>query len=186
MLKEAQDYILAERKSLLEAKALADSTSQAEIIRLQQQNALLLRLLESEKDKSERSKDELIKRISGLLNDFTAERDRSLREAFTEMSDSNAAAEKGMVKLGKQQGQKLEGVIANGTEWSTSLEKRRGELKRNRDGALKVFVQPLPAIATTKLIRFLSTSQYFLQLVQRARRRCRKQLSVLHQRTWPM
>ncbi|TCD71883.1 kinesin motor protein cin8 [Steccherinum ochraceum] len=137
LLQEAQDYVLAERKSLLEAKALADNTSQGEILRLQQQNALLTRLLESEKAKSERAKDELIKRISGLLGDFTAERDRSLREAFSEMSDSNAAAEKGMVKLGEQQGQQLESVIANGTEWAASLEKRRGDLKRNRDGGLK-------------------------------------------------
>ncbi|KAH8106971.1 P-loop containing nucleoside triphosphate hydrolase protein, partial [Cristinia sonorae] len=137
LLKEAQDYILAERKSLLEAKALADGTSQGEIQRLQQQNALLVRLLESEKVKAGRSKDELIKRISGLLGDFTAERDRSLREAFSEMSDSNTNAEKGMVKLGEQQGQQLESVMANGIEWATTLEKRRGELKRNRDGGLK-------------------------------------------------
>ncbi|THH33841.1 hypothetical protein EUX98_g250 [Antrodiella citrinella] len=137
LLQEAQDYIVAERKALLEAKALADSTSQGEIVRLQQQNALLVRLLESEKVKSERAKDELIRRISGLLGDFTTERDRSLKEAFSEMSDSNAAAEQGMVKLGKQQGQQLESVIANGTQWAGSLEKRRGELKRNRDGGLK-------------------------------------------------
>lgn len=148
LLQEAQDYILSERKSLLEAKALTDSTSQAEIHRLKEQNVLLTRLLESEKVKSERAKDELIKRISGLLGDFTAERDRSLREAFSEMHDSNAAAEAGMVKLGEQQGQQLETVIAGGTEWAGALDKRRGELKRNRDGALKVCICRVCLIST--------------------------------------
>lgn len=94
--------------------------------------------MESEKVKSERAKDELIKRISGLLGDFTAERDRSLREAFSEMGDSNTSAEKGMVKLAQQQGEQIEQVIAGGKEWAGTLDKRRTDLKRNRDGALKV------------------------------------------------
>ena len=137
VLQEAQEYISSEQKSLQEAKALAENTSKAEIARLQQQNALLSRLLESEKTKAERAKDELLSRISGLLGNFTLERDRSLREAFAEMSESNSAAEAGMTKLGKEQTQKLDAVIGKGNEWSSTLERRAGENKRTRDGGFK-------------------------------------------------
>lgn len=143
VLEEAQDYIETERKSLQEAKAIADSTSKTEIIRLQQQNALLNRLLESERGKAERAQEELLKRISGLLGTFVTERDRSLREAFSEMTDSNTNAEAGMVKLGKDQGERLDAVVDKGMEWSTALNKREGELKRTRDGAFKVKLSTL-------------------------------------------
>ena len=80
--------------------------------------------------KAERAKDELLKRIAGLLGNFTLERDRSLREAFAEMTESNAAAEVGMEKLGKEQAQRVDAVLGKGAEWSASLTKRSGEGKR--------------------------------------------------------
>lgn len=138
ILEEAQGYIASEQKSLQEAKALAENTSKAEVTRLKQQNALLTRLLETERLKAERAKDELLKRISGLLNNFTLERDQSLREAFTEMTESNSTAEAGMLKLGKEQGQTLDAIVGKGNEWSTSLSRRAGEGKRTRDGGFKV------------------------------------------------
>ncbi|PSR74150.1 hypothetical protein PHLCEN_2v10106 [Hermanssonia centrifuga] len=137
ILQEIQDYIVSERKSLQEAKALGDSTSNAEIARLQQQNALLTSLLESERIQSDRAKEELVTRITSLLGNFTAERDRRLRETFSEMTESNATAEAGMKKLGKDQGQRLEAVIGKGREWGGALEKRAGEGKRLRDGGFK-------------------------------------------------
>lgn len=79
-----------------------------------------------------------MKRISGLLGSFTLERDRSLREAFTEMTESNTTAEAGMQKLGKEQGQRFDAMIGKGTEWSASLSRRSGEGKRLRDGGFKV------------------------------------------------
>lgn len=54
------------------------------------------------------------------------------------MSESNAAAEAGMVRLGKEQGQRLDAVIGKGSEWSATLDRRAGEGKRTRDGAFKV------------------------------------------------
>jgi hypothetical protein len=138
ILQEAHEYISSEQKTLQEAKALAENTSKAEVTRLQQQNALLTQLLESEKLKADRAKDELLKRISGLLGNFAMERDRSLREAFADMSESNVAAEADMVKLGKEQVQRLDAVIDKGIQWSTALDRRAGENKRTRDGGLKV------------------------------------------------
>lgn len=138
LLQEAQDRIAAERKSLLEVKQLADSTSQAEIERLKQQNALLIQLLESEKVKADRAKDDLIKHISTLLGDFTTARDLSLRETFSEMTDSNLNAQEGMALLGTMQGEAIDGVVRDGKEWSTSLEKSGVQLKKAQSSGRKV------------------------------------------------
>ena len=143
IFKEAQSYILTERKSLQEARDLADSISNAEVARLKQQNVLLVRLLESEKLKADRAGEELKQRMATLVSEFTADRDRSLREAFSEKADSNTSAEKEMHKLAQQQGQQLDGVQQIGSEWGHSVERRRVEAKRTRDGGLKVLVFPL-------------------------------------------
>ncbi|KAI0079935.1 kinesin-domain-containing protein [Panus rudis PR-1116 ss-1] len=137
VLQEAQSYIATERKSLLEAKSLADNTSKAEITRLRQQNDLLTRLLESEKVKAERAKDDLLNQISSLLSEFTSERDRSLRDTFSEMTESNSIAEKGMVALGSQQGQKLDKIVEDGRKWGTSLEKTSVDARKAQDAGSK-------------------------------------------------
>lgn len=131
-------HIQQERQLLLEAKALSDGATSAEISRLQEQNALLVRLLESERVKSEKAKDQLISRISGLLGAFTAERDRSLRDAFEEMHDRNVIGESEMEKCGNENGERLVNVIRAGEDWGSSLARRGGEGKRLRDGAFKV------------------------------------------------
>ncbi|KAI0703611.1 P-loop containing nucleoside triphosphate hydrolase protein [Cytidiella melzeri] len=137
ILQEAQEYIVSERKSLQDAKAMVDSTTRAEITRLQSQNILLSRALDSERAKSERAKDELVKRIIGLFDAFTAERGERLREMFSEIAESNTAAEAGMEKLGKDQGQRLDGAMGRGREWGGALTKRADESKRLRDGGVK-------------------------------------------------
>lgn len=138
ILQEAQEYIAEERQVLQEAKDQAEVTTNAEVERLQEQNAILMDLLESEKQRSESAKDELVKRISALLADFTAGRDRSLREAFTTLTESNEAAESELEQAAQGQGQQLEEVMARGQEWKGRLKKRGGEAKRTRDGGFKV------------------------------------------------
>lgn len=123
---------------LQESKSSADTATSAEILRLQQQNALLTRLLESEQQKTERLKEELIKNISGLLGEFIAKQDHSRREAFSEMAESNNTAEQEMTQLMQEQGQRLENAIARGRQWSVDLERRGAEGKRTRDGGIKV------------------------------------------------
>lgn len=138
VVQESQTYIQQERQLLLDAKALSDEVTSAEIGRLQEQNALLTRLLESERVKSEKAKDQLISRISGLLGDFTVERDRSLRVAFEEMHNRNVIGEGEMEKCGNENGERIVGVIRAGEDWGSSLTRRGGESKRLRDGAFKV------------------------------------------------
>jgi len=137
IVQEAQTHIADQRKLLQEAKALADSNAAAEIQRLRAQNALLVGLLESETQKSQRDKEEVAKQISDLLDNRFAERDRSLREAFSELTGSNAKAEVEIAQSGSDQSQSLEKIISRGRQWSADLEQRGGEGKRTRDGGLK-------------------------------------------------
>ena len=143
IVQDSQTYIQQERQLLLDAKALSDEVTSAEIGRLQEQNALLTRLLESERVKSEKAKDQLISRISGLLGDFTMERDRSLRVAFEEMHNRNVIGEGEMEKCGNENGERIVGVIRAGEDWGSSLARRGGESKRLRDGAFKVRIAHL-------------------------------------------
>jgi len=138
VVQESHTYIQQERQLLLDAKALSDEATSAEIGRLQEQNALLVCLLESERLKSEEAKDQLISRISGLLGDFTTERDRSLRDAFEKMHHRNVIGEGEMEKCGNENGERIVNVIRAGEDWGSSLTRRGGESKRLRDGAFKV------------------------------------------------
>ncbi|TFY82626.1 hypothetical protein EWM64_g1392 [Hericium alpestre] len=137
IIQEAQQHIEAERKTILEAKAVADQATNEEIRRLQDQNVYLVRLLQNEKAKSDRAKDDLIKRISGLLGDFVTDRDRSLREAITDVKESNEKAEGSLAHLADEHLQRVETSVTRGQEWSMNLDKKGGENKRLRDGALK-------------------------------------------------
>ncbi len=137
---EALDFVATERKTLQEAKSLADNTTNTEILRLRQQNSLLTRLLETERVEAKRSADALLERIAGLLGDYTNERDRSLRGTFSEMTESNTVAEREMEELGQKQGQQLEAAVVRGSAWSEQLAKRGVNGKRLRDGGMKVSV----------------------------------------------
>lgn len=138
VVQETSDFIEAEREDVLRVKALVDDASQKEISRLRHQNEALVKMLEVEKVKGNKAKDELIQRVSGLLGDFTAERDRSLREAVGVVQHENRAGEDDTKALMEQHSEIMEQMEAAGTEVDQALQTRRNESKRTRDGALKV------------------------------------------------
>jgi kinesin family member 11 len=135
IINNTRAYVDSERESVLQAKAL---TANAEIARLRGQNAILTKLLESEKIKAERTKDELIQRVSNLLGEFTFARDRSLREVVSNVQAQNAKAEAEMQQFGTAHGEMMDEIMARGGESAVSMETRGTEGKRTRDGALKV------------------------------------------------
>lgn len=135
---DAREYVTSERESVLQAKALASTAANTEIARLREQNTLLTKLLESEKVKAERAKDELIQRVSGLLGEFTSARDRSLREVVSSVQADNTKAEAEMLQFGTKHGEAMDGLVKRGDESGVTMERRGTEGKRTRDGALKV------------------------------------------------
>ncbi|KAJ7176121.1 hypothetical protein C8R43DRAFT_851955, partial [Mycena crocata] len=138
IVREACAFVEAERDSVVEAKLLAANAAASEMTRLRNQNDLLVRLLEDEKLKGEKAKDELLQRVSGMLGDFTRERDRGLREAVGIVQAGNVQAEEGMKVFNRKHGDIVETMETKGKEVERGVEKWGGDAKRTRDGALKM------------------------------------------------
>ncbi|KAJ7109400.1 kinesin 2 [Mycena epipterygia] len=137
VVREARSFVDAERDSVVEAKLLAANATATELTRLRNQNEHLAQMLEDEKLKGEKAKDELIQRVSGMLGEFTRERDRGLREAVGIVQAGNAKAEEGMKVFERKHGDVMESMERKGKEVTKGVEKWGGDAKRTRDGAFK-------------------------------------------------
>ncbi|KAF8208433.1 hypothetical protein K438DRAFT_2068028 [Mycena galopus ATCC 62051] len=136
VVREACAFVDSERALVTETKELAASTSAAEITRLRTQNQLLARMLEEERLRGDKAKDELLQRVSGLLGEFTKERDRGLREAVGIVQAANVKAEEGMKVFEREHGDLAEAMEVKGKEVARGVEKWGADAKRTRDGAL--------------------------------------------------
>ena len=138
VIHETQEYMTVERKHSAEAKLIAESRAEEQIRHLTEQNAQLTRLLQHEKSKSERMKNDLVERVSGLLNEFVAERDKSLEEAFTRIKQENGQVESTLNGFTEEYSRRADDVVKRNQELGNSLEKKGEQCKRLRDGAFKV------------------------------------------------
>ncbi|KAG6818097.1 hypothetical protein H0H87_000001 [Tephrocybe sp. NHM501043] len=137
VVKFAAEFIATERANIQQAKDMSADISQREIDRLSQQNEALVNMLNAEKIKGDKAKDELIQRISGLLGDFTAERDRSLREVVGAVQERNYKGKEEVQAFMARHEDLLENMEMVGVEVDEEFEQRRREGKRTRDGAFK-------------------------------------------------
>ncbi|KDQ09272.1 hypothetical protein BOTBODRAFT_191177 [Botryobasidium botryosum FD-172 SS1] len=119
---QAQEHIDTEKAAISQAKASAELASSTQIARLQEQNELLTRLLDSEKSKSERVRDDLISQISTLLVNFTDGRDRSMRDAVGQIRTGIAESQRECEKFKEEHGELMDGVIENGEAMWECLE----------------------------------------------------------------
>lgn len=134
---QAIDFAKADGELMAQANSLVDDMTRAEITRLEEQNTLLVQLAEAEKARSAKASDVLVQRISGLLGEFIASRDRELREACGVIVNANAKHEEEFSEFGQRHEQLTNEVAVRGSEAITSFERRGTEGKRTRDGALK-------------------------------------------------
>ncbi len=91
VIQDGHQFIANERKVEREKCELASRMAEEEIARLRNQNAQLLKLVESEQEKTKRARDELLKTVSSMLVGFSDERDASLREAVRGITQENGA-----------------------------------------------------------------------------------------------
>ncbi|KAI0256720.1 hypothetical protein BJV78DRAFT_303837 [Lactifluus subvellereus] len=82
-------------------------------------------------------KNDLVDRVSGLLNEFVAERDKSLEEAFTRIKQENGQVESTLNCFTEEYSRKVDDVMMRNQELGNSLEKKGEQCKRLRDGAFK-------------------------------------------------
>jgi len=102
MLSDAMTNTQEDEQISSQASTTAEKMSQIEIARLQAQNTQLTKLLEVERAKSQKAKDELVKQISGLLADFVASRDSDMCSTFGFVAHDNAKGEEEMKKHAQQ------------------------------------------------------------------------------------
>ncbi|KAM6500504.1 kinesin 2 [Amanita muscaria] len=130
-------FIEAEQSLIQQAKSLVDNASNAEIQRLRKQNQALVKLLDDEKQRSQKTQDDMVQRISSMLGDFMSERDRNLRQSLGLVHDENKQATEIFSDLSTSHG----GVMANGqerlVEMKSALREKGKESKRTRDVAFK-------------------------------------------------
>lgn len=121
VLQEAQASIATERQAAERQKELTANFTRQEIARLQEQNASLSKLMESERRESSKARETLIKRISSLLVDYSNERDQSLRDAVFGVQSKSEETARNFDAYQKDQDAISSDVVVRGREWQESL-----------------------------------------------------------------
>jgi kinesin family protein 11 len=98
----ARDHLAAEAQANERSKRLAQSTAQAEINRLQAQNAMLGRMLAGEKAKTSKLRTELVQNMTQMIVSFTDAQDQSWSEAVGQVQVANDAGAAGMGEFNAQ------------------------------------------------------------------------------------
>ncbi|EGN95950.1 hypothetical protein SERLA73DRAFT_170393 [Serpula lacrymans var. lacrymans S7.3] len=137
IVQQALDFVRLEGEATSDTRVLVDDMVKAEITRIREQNTSLVRALETEKVRSEKAKDELVQRVSGLLGEFVAVRDKELRQTCGAFLDENVKGEEDLSKFSQRHEALSSEISTQEAEATTSFERRRAEGKRTRDGALK-------------------------------------------------
>ncbi|PFH54335.1 hypothetical protein AMATHDRAFT_186247 [Amanita thiersii Skay4041] len=137
VVRDASQYIENERIAKSKTRTLAEVSSNTEVQRLKKQNQVLLNLLDNEKQKGEKSRQELLQRINGLLGDYLKERDTSLRLAVGLVQAENSQAEQALSEFSASHSQLIAASDGHAAELNTTLSSVGQGCKRTRDGALK-------------------------------------------------
>ncbi|KAG9032021.1 kinesin motor protein cin8 [Tulasnella sp. JGI-2019a] len=134
---EAKSFVDEERTAFEELREVTEQAASSEISRLQNQNKLLTQLLDSEKIKAERMRDDLIKQVSSLLVGFTEARDTSMREAVGAVREDIVEGQREIA----QYAGRVEGTIGESVSRmervNERMEGRGAEGRRVKDGGLK-------------------------------------------------
>ncbi|KAK0210776.1 kinesin 2 [Desarmillaria ectypa] len=148
ILRDALQFVETERQGLLALQSLGSDAANAEIQRLREQNEALMTMIKNERISTDKSKSELVQRISGLLGDFVMERDTELRAAVKGVQIANEKGAGALKEFIAKQDSALNDMESEGTKVATTLEKRSGDVKRTRDGALKNLGQAKETVTT--------------------------------------
>lgn len=142
---DAQKHAANEARVVEEVRAMTKAAAADEIQRLKQHNDLLHQMLEREQAEAEQSRDDLVRRVSSMLEDYSRQRDSSLRKAFDSMQQSSVQSETQWTRLAVDQGEKLDQQMQSNKDAIALVQRRRQEGKRKReDGS-----QAITSIATS-------------------------------------
>ncbi|KAH7107567.1 kinesin-domain-containing protein [Auriculariales sp. MPI-PUGE-AT-0066] len=173
---DADKHLTNEARIVAEVNAAAEAAAADEIRRLKRQNASLTQLLEREQSDAERTRNDLVRRVSGMLEDYSRGRDASLRKAFTAMEESTVLTEQQWDRFTTEQTAKLDAHVKEGQVTSALIQRRRQDGKRKREegsGAISSiassFEQGLATLETSTSMAVISCSSEMQQTLSNAR-----------------
>ncbi|KAF8522279.1 kinesin-domain-containing protein [Hysterangium stoloniferum] len=137
VISETKNYIDLEHDASAEARRFVTDNASKEIERLCQQNLMLTGLLRVEKVESERSRDELLHHISGLLAEYIDGRDKRLRDAIDPIRETVVKGEVAMERLTARQVEQFEVGVKRRADWDATLQKHDVNTQKLHGDGLK-------------------------------------------------
>lgn len=131
--RQAKTFVEEQRQFVTEIKEYANSQAQAEIARLKKQNQLLNQLVVNERNKANAAKDDLMQRVTGLLDGFLQDRDESLKTAARGLQRENDGLAKATEGKYATHGKTYDTAETRVHAFDDVLEQNVRENKRKRD-----------------------------------------------------
>jgi kinesin family protein 11 len=138
IVRQAKTFVEEQRKLVAEIKEYANAQAQVEIARLKKQNQLLNQMVANERSKANAAKDDLVKRVTGLLDNFLQERDESLKVATKGLQRENDGMLKATEAEFVNHGKTYDTAEARIHAFDGVLQQNTRENKRKRDMISKV------------------------------------------------
>ena len=138
IMKEARTFLQEQKQLIGELKDYANSQATAEIARLKKQNELLAQLVVTERNRANAAKDELVRRVTGLLDTFLQERDESLKAAARDLQKENDAQAKARSAESAEHGKTWDATETRFHSFDGILQQNVRDNKRKRDMISKV------------------------------------------------
>ena len=121
LVESTRSSISAESQAGEHQREAVNSAMQTEIARLQDQNTRLCALLETERRNSKRAREDLVKKVSSLLVDFSEERDRTLREAALGVKEENDLAIERISEQAAEHSNMMDESVTRGQAFSETV-----------------------------------------------------------------
>ncbi|KAF8742042.1 Kinesin protein, partial [Rhizoctonia solani] len=139
---ESQRYIQENVKlSVSRMHQLAKETSQNEVLRLRGQNESLVSLLEAERVRSDRMRDEAIARVTALITGFTAESQKGLYEAVAATRAGLGEGEEALSRFAVEHEEEAERVVETTEGLVSVLQGKEAEGKQIKEDGIKAIKQ---------------------------------------------
>lgn len=90
-------------------------------------------MLDDERAQSERACNDLVSRVSGMLVEYTQQRDQSLRKTVDAAQSALSTSQAAWTTMSEDQGSRMDTMISLGTSTTDRLGRRKNEGKRKRE-----------------------------------------------------
>lgn len=154
IVQQARNFVQDQRQLLAEMKEYSNSQAASEIARLKKQNQMLNQVVANERNRANAAKDDLVQRVTGLLDTFLQERDESLKSAARELQRENDGLANATKAEAAKYGKTCEAAEGRIQAYDGRLQQGIRENKRKREEVSKVCAIMIPRFDCSLIIPF--------------------------------